>query len=478
MNLIRSRVGAFRTRVTGVVLALAAATMSAPAAGLAAQQAPAPGAARPNIILILADDLGHEVLNSYGGTSYRTPHLDRLAAEGMRFERAHATPLCTPTRVHLMTGKHNFRNYERFGYLNPKERTFANYLHEAGYATAVAGKWQLTGDEKTPHGFGFDEYLLWQLRAPDSWTRYKDPVVTRNGSPTQKLTGRYGPDVFEDFVEDFIERNRDRPFMVYYPMPLTHGPFHPPPGHPDYERLPAQGTNDPKYFPAMVERMDAVIGRLVGKLESLGLRENTLVLFIGDNGTDVDITSRMGDRVVRGDKGGSTDAGTHVPLIASWKGTIAPGQVVDELVDVGDLFPTVLDVAGIATSVRGETDGISLARTLRTGRDHAREWLFRDYHPGKESPGRSPARWAQDTRYKLYSDGRFYDYVADPLERSPLAAASLSDEARRARAALGGVMKRMSAEIAAVRSRDDAPVREWEKGESKEKAKVSDRGKE
>lgn len=425
--------------------------------------ATAPGARAqtrtPNIILILADDLGREVLSSYGGTSYETPNLDRLASQGIRFESAYATPLCTPTRVQLMTGKHNFRNYERFGYLNPKERTFANHLQEAGYATAVAGKWQLSGDENTPHRFGFDEYLLWQLKAPDSWTRYKDPVVTRNGSTTQKLTGHYGPHVFDEFVEDFIERHRDRPFMVYYPTPLVHGPFHPPPGHPDYERLPAQGTNDPKYFPAVVEEMDRMVGRLMAKLESLGLRESTLVLFVGDNGTDVNVTSRMGDRIVRGAKGRSIDAGSHVPLIASWPGTIRPGQTSDDLVDVGDLFPTLLDLAGVPATGRGPTDGISLAPTLRTGAEHTRTWLFRDYHPGKEGARSSAARWVQDTRYKLYSDGRLYDFVADPLEERALPAAALNESARNARGSLAAVMERMSAEIATVRAWETAAPR-------------------
>jgi arylsulfatase A-like enzyme len=411
--------------------------------------APPPGptaaAARPNLILILADDLGYEVLGSNGGTSYRTPNLDRVAAEGMRFERAYVTPLCTPTRVHLMTGKYNFRNYERFGYMNPRERTFANMLRDAGYATAIAGKWQLRGDEQTPHHFGFDEYLLWQLRGPDYWTRYKDPVVTRSGAGTDTLRGRYGPDVFLEFIEDFIERHRDRPFLVYYPMVLTHDPFQPPPDHPDFRDYRIEGTNNPTYFPAMVSYMDRIIGRLVGRLDELGLRANTLILFLGDNGTDRDVTSRMGERVVRGDKGYTTDAGTHVPLIANWKGVINPGQVRGELVDMGDFLPTLLDAAGIRPGPDFAPDGMSFYPTLRTGAVHPRRWIFRDYDPRW---GRLPARrYAQDTSYKLYDDGRLYDYVRDPLEQSPLKAEGLPKEASRAKAALQDVLDRMRAEI-------------------------------
>jgi len=404
----------------------------------AASVPPGAARARPNVVLILADDLGREVLGSYGGTSYPTPNLDRLAAEGMRFERAYTTPLCTPTRVELMTGKYNFRNYERFGYLDPRERTFANHLRDAGYATAIAGKWQLGGGERAPHTLGFEEYLLWQLRPGVFWRRYKDPIVTRSGAGTDTLRGRYGPDVFLEFVQDFIRGHRDRPFLVYYPMALVHDPFQPPPGHPDYPGYPIEGTNDPTYFPAMVAHMDGIVGRLVGTLEELGLRENTIVLFAGDNGTGRDITSRMGERVIRGDKGYTTDAGTHVPLIVNWPGTVHPGQVRGELVDLLDVLPTLLQAAGVRPGPGFLADGISFYPTLRTGVPHPRSWIFRDYDPkGRDFPAR---RYAQDARYKLYDDGRFYDYLRDPLEAHPLPEREWSASVRRSRGGLQAVL--------------------------------------
>lgn len=399
----------------------------------------------PNIVLILADDLGHEVLNSYGGTSYRTPHLDRLAAEGMRFENAYATPLCTPTRARLMTGKYNFRNYERFGYLSPRERTFANHLQEAGYATVMAGKWQLGGDEATPHGFGFDEYLLWQLVERNNWTRYKDPVLTRSGVGTDTLRGRYGPEVLLKFVEGFIERHREEPFLVYYSMVLPHSPFAPPPGHPEFASHPVVGTNDTVYFPAVIEYVDGIVGRLMRRLEELDLRDNTLVLFVGDNGTDRGVVSRMGDRLIQGRKAHTTDAGTHVPLIVSWPGVVARGVVREELVDVGDLFPTILEAAGVRSAPEFP-DAISLYPTLSEGARHPRRWIFRDYNP---MWGRwEPRRYAQDVRYKLYASGEFYDFVLDPLEQNPLGGAQLAPGARRARSALQAVLARMEVEIA------------------------------
>lgn len=423
-----------------VVLLLAQVALAASAGVAAAQDAPP---RRPNIIMILADDLGYEVLGANGGTSYRTPHLDRLAADGMRFERGYSTPLCTPTRVQLMTGKQNFRNYVSFGLLDPHERTFANHLRDAGYATAIAGKWQLGGDSSTPAHFGFDEHLLWQLHGPDFWTRYRDPVLSRTGGVTDTLTGRYGPDAFAEFIEGFIERNRDRPFLVYYPMVLVHDPFQPPSGHPEFRRVSIPGTNDTTYFAAMVSHMDGIVGRLTRKLEEAGVRDNTLILFMGDNGTDVNVTSRMGDRVIRGDKGNTTEAGTHVPLIANWPAGISAGQVNRDLVDVLDLFPTMLAAGGARPAP--QTDGISLLPTLRTGEIHPRRWVFRDYEPRW---GRFvPERYVQDRQYKLYHDGRFFDYVADPLQRNPLTGAEVSGSAERARSILQVVLDRYAMEI-------------------------------
>ena len=170
-----------------------------------AGQAPATRLQRPpNIIMYLADDIGREAFNSYGGTSYQTPNIDRLAADGMRFTRAYSTALCTPTRVQLLTGQYNFRNYDYFGYFDTNFHTIGNYLQAAGYTTAMAGKWQFGGSFQTPHLIGFNEYLIWQLESPDFWNRYKNPILTRNGEPAKQHPGAYGPDLLKEFVFDFI----------------------------------------------------------------------------------------------------------------------------------------------------------------------------------------------------------------------------------------------------------------------------------
>ena len=186
---------------------------------------------RPNIVLIMADDLGYECIGANGGESYATPVLDRMAAEGVRFEHCYAQPLCTPTRVKLMTGLSNVRNYVEFGTLEKSQTTFAHLLRDAGYATAIVGKWQLGRDASLPAHFGFDEHCLWQLlRRP---SRYAHPGLEVNGKMVDYRSGEYGPDIVCDYACEFIERHKDGPFLLYYPMMLTHSPFVPTPDSPD-----------------------------------------------------------------------------------------------------------------------------------------------------------------------------------------------------------------------------------------------------
>jgi len=280
---------------------------------------PCPGRAaepRPNIILILADDFGYECVGANGGTSYPTPTLDKLAATGVRFEHCYVQPLCTPTRVQLMTGVYNVRNYITFGAMDPKLKTFANLFKEAGYATCIAGKWQLGRVLDLPKTFGFDEACLWQhTRRPP---RYANPGLDINGVEQDFKNGEYGPDLVNDYAMDFITRHQDKPFLLYYPMMLTHAPYQPTPDSPDWDRK-AEGervNQARKQFGEMTTYMDKLIGKLVSRVDELGLRDRTLVLFLGDNGTGRGVPSQMGSRTVIGGKGSTTAEGMRVPLIA------------------------------------------------------------------------------------------------------------------------------------------------------------------
>jgi len=381
---------------------------------------------KPNIILIMADDLDYETLGVYGGNSYKTPYLDQLANEGMRFNHCYSTPLCTPSRVQLMTGKYNFRNYIGFGLLDPDEKTFGHYVKEAGYKTCIAGKWQLLGHPNQrklaggeigslPEDTGFDDYCLWQIDEVGS--RYKDPRLSIKGLGTKTYKGGFGPDIFVEHIKAFMRVNKDNPFFVYYPMALTHDPFVPTPDNEAFKDFDAKSkVNDPKYFGEMVTYMDKLVGRLVDETETLGIRENTLILFIGDNGTDRDVTSTINNRLLKGDKGHTTNAGTHVPFIANWKGVIPKGEVNDNLIDFTDFLPSILQSANIP--LENKTDGFSFYPQLVGESYVPRDWVFCDYNPnwGKFEP----KTYVQDRIWKLYSNGKFYNLEKDPNETNPL----------------------------------------------------------
>ncbi|MBN1481917.1 arylsulfatase [candidate division KSB1 bacterium] len=405
-----------------------------------------PGIQKPNILLIVADDLGYECIRANGGTSYATPALDDLAATGVRFEHCYAQPLCTPSRVKIMTGIYNVRNYRRFGILDRNQTTFAHLFKQQGYATCVAGKWQLGKETDSPQHFGFDESCLWQHRRGRTDedghdTRYPNPKLEINGEPVDFNNGEFGPDVVSDFLCDFIERHLDQPFFAYYPMILTHCPFVPTPESSDWDptdRGSLAYKGDPKYFADMVRCMDKMVGKVVNKLQALGLRERTLILFTGDNGTDEPIVSVLNGRQVAGAKGHTTDAGTRVPLIANWPGTVIAGEVCRDLVDFCDVLPTLCQAADIPIPKAPSLDGVSFWPQLQGKSGSPRESIYCWYsRSGQEKEARV---FARTHRYKLYRSGEFYDIDNDVLEQQPLDITSLDAPALEMRARLQHVI--------------------------------------
>ena len=400
-----------------------------------------------NVVLIFADDVGVEAFGCYGGTSYSTPNLDALAAGGMRFTRCYSQPLCTPSRVKLMTGKSNLRNYVSFSILDPGERTFAHMAQDAGYATAAAGKWQLLGWEgydewagrgSTPAQAGFDRWCLWQVEQLGK--RYWDPTLDVDGELMEEIEGMYGPDLHCAYLMNFIAEQEGAPFFAYFPMSLVHDPFVTTP----HSSALADGEEPSKAqnFGDMVEYMDTIVGRIVTGLDELGLREDTLVLFVSDNGTHKSRRSEMGELVVRGGKALPTDGGTHVPFIASWPSEVGPGLVCEDLVDLSDFLPTLADVMGAKVPNEHEIDGRSFLPQLLGEPGEPRDWVRIYSNPRPEDPKKNPrAFFARDERYKLYDDGRFYDCVADPKEEAPLPQASLSPETQEVRAMLQAALE-------------------------------------
>lgn len=395
----------------------------------------------PNLILIMADDFGYECVGANGGESYATPHLDRLAAGGLRFEHCHVQPLCTPTRVQLMTGRSNVRNYLNFGTLPRSETTFGQLLQRAGYATGICGKWQLGAEKDAPQHFGFAEACLWQhTRRPP---RYANPGLEYNGVEKDFTHGEYGPQLVNDWALDFVTRHKEQPFFLYYPMILTHDPFQPTPDSPDWDpqAVGERVHRDVKNFADMTAFMDKMVGRLDAKLGELGIRDDTLLIFLGDNGTHSSVTSRFRGTDYRGGKGTTTRRGTHVPLIASWPGVIRQGRVCRDLISSTDFLPTLCAAAGVP--VPGNSDGISFLPQLRGEAGTPRDWLYTWYSP-RQRLDLTVRECAFDHDFKLYRDGRLFDLRTDPFEEQAPLAAPLTAEQTAAKAKLQAALDRFT----------------------------------
>ena len=368
---------------------------------------------RPNVILILADDLGAKELGCYGNAEHLTPNLDRLAADGTRFETFYAMPLCTPTRVALMTGQYGFHN-GFLGMQNPAFKpapdspkadiashfTHADLLKQAGYATAMAGKWQLSG--KLPdlvHNTGFDEYRMWAydhnlppgIKHPahengGNASRYWHPSILENGRYFPTQPNDYGPDLFNQFVIDFAIRKRSEPFFIYYTSPLTHGPHlqTPDPNNPG-QKLPAG-------FKSNLEYLDVTIGRLLNALHNAGLDNNTYVIFIGDNGT------------AGSGKGTLTELGARVPCIIRGPGVLK-GHVSMAPADLTDILPTLADAAQITLPANIPFDGHSLLPVLTGKATSHREWIYSHLDDGRIL---RDSRWLLEIDKHSHNE-RFYD---------------------------------------------------------------------
>lgn len=361
--------------------------------GLSAIGDAATEASPPNFILVLADDLGAKELSCYSSTEYRTPNLDRMAAEGMRFETFYAMPLCTPTRVALMTGQYGFHN----GFLGMKDPAFkpapnspeaaignhfthADLVKSRGYATALVGKWQLSGKLPTLiHDAGFDEYRMWaydgnlppgiihpshEKTGQDATSRYWHPSIVENGKYLPTTPDDFGPDLFNEFVIDFARRHKKEPFFVYYTSVLTHSPRveTPDPARP--------GSRWPAGLKSNLEYLDHLMGELLRGLKAEGLDENTFVIFIGDNGTGGD------------GKGQVTELGARVPCIVRGPG-VKPGVVSRALGDLTDILPTLAELSGAQLPKDQPFDGHSMVPVLRGEKAEYRDWIYSHLDDGR-----------------------------------------------------------------------------------------------
>jgi arylsulfatase A len=323
----------------------------------------------------------------------------------------------------------------------------------------MAGKWQLGRGKNLPRRLGFDEFVLWQhTRRPP---RYANPGLEYNGEQRDFKSGEYGPDLVNDFVLEFITRHRDGPFFLYYSMMLTHAPFQPTPDSPDWNpQARGEKDRDAKYFADMVSYADKHVGSIEAKLEELGIRQNTLIIFLGDNGTAAGITLRFEGREFRGGKGQTIQRGMHVPLIVNWPGHVAAGSVNDNLVASTDFLPTICEAAGVRLPATMPPDGQSFYAQLLGQTGKPRETLYCWYARGDAL--RNVREFAMTKQHKLYRDGRFFDVVADPDETAPRRIAELKGAAAEAASKLSNVLEQYanarpaSVEAAAARASQNA----------------------
>jgi len=399
--------------------------------------------ARPNILFIMVDDLGKEWISCYGAEDVKTPKIDALAKTGMQFENAYSMPQCTPSRAALLTGQYPWRtgwvnhwDVPRWGvgYFDWKigqNMTFARIMKKAGYATAAVGKWQINDFRLEPEAMrkhGFDDWCMWtgyESSNPPSGKRYWDAYVnTPQGSKTHE--GKFGPDIYTDYLIRFMSDHKNEPMMLYFPMALTHGPLTTTPTEPDV-------TGQLETHKAMVRYTDELMGRIVKALDELKIRDRTIVIFTTDNGSGGGWRGMRNGREVRGGKAKKTENGVCAPYIVNCPGLVPQGVVTDALTDFTDLLPTFAELGGARVPKNLKIDGVSVAPLLLgKSKDSPRKWIMALGHgaaildeKGVRGKVDYTERVIRDKQYKVWVSeqrqiSQLYDLRSDPFEEKNL----------------------------------------------------------
>ncbi len=386
---------------------------------------PAAETTKPNIIFILADDLGYGDLGCYGQKLIRTPNLDRLAAQGMRFTQAYAgSTVCAPSRCALMTGRHTGHTAIRGNKEVEPEgqtpmpagtRTVAHLMKNAGYTTGLIGKWGLgyPGSESTPGKMGFDYFFGYncQRKAHEYYPEYlwrDDQKVILNGKA-------YSHDLMATEALDFVRKNQDRPFFLDLSFTIPHANLQVPDLGP-YANEP--WPKDLKTLAAMITRMDGDIGRLMALLKELKIDEKTLVIFASDNGAAYNDALFQHSGPLRGMKRDMYEGGVRTPAIVRWPGHIRPGTVSDQVWAFWDVLPTLAELTG--QKVPAGLDGISILPTLLEGRTVPHPPLYFEFHESGFDQAARIDDW-KAVRHGLHKPIELYDLKADPAERNDVA---------------------------------------------------------
>ena len=388
---------------------------------------------KPNIIYILADDLGIGDVSCYGSDKNKTPIIDQLAKGGIRFNHSYTAPLCGPSRAMILTGRYAFRtgavNQDMVGGIKPQDEVLIpTVLKTAGYVTSLTGKWSQFS--LTPGDFGFDDYLTFQ-GSGDYWSteKKKSENYIENGVNKKLDSLTYMPDLMHNHLVDFLTSNKDKPFFLYYSMVHVHAVI--------------QRTPDTKPGSDLYEDntayMDKLVGKLLKTLDDLKLRENTLIIFMGDNGTASQYASRstIEGKALSGKKGTMLECGSLVPTIANWPGVIEANKVNNMLIDSSDLLPTFADLAGAKLPTKNVLDGRSFLPQLLGKKGNPRQWIFTELGN----------KWyVREAKWKLNREGELFDMSNAPFEEKLVTDFTSSKEASEAHDRLQKVLQELSPE--------------------------------
>ncbi len=386
---------------------------------------------QPNVIFILADDLGIGNVGCYGSDNYKTPNIDKLAATGIRFTQAFTGALCGPSRALIQTGRYAFRNgssnQDACMRMPKSELQLARTFKSAGYMASAIGKWgQLPGE---PDEAGFDDYLrfngsgVYWSRKPDKLERYR-----ANGRDLKLGMKEYMPDLMHEQAVSFIRKHQSKPFFLYYSMVHVHG---------DIQPTPDSAPDSKDLFGDNILYMDKLVGKLVAELEVMKLRDNTLIIFMGDNGTGKgqDPLSTIGGRNLSGMKGSMLECGGLVPFIANWPAKTPGGKVSADLVDSSDLLPTFAEIIGTRLPEKTIFDGHSIAAQLQGKEGTRRAWIYNQL----------AAMWyVRDTGWKLNHLGELYDMSGAPFTEKLVPADSTDPAAIAARTRLAAALAELN----------------------------------
>ena len=415
--------------------------------------------AKPNIIFILADDYGTAEVGSYGADNYKTPNLDALARGGTRYTNAYTISLCGPSRAMILTGRYPFHtgatNQDATGTYTPKDWTMMpKVLKSAGYVTSAVGKWgQLP---LGPAEFGFDDYLKFKGSGTYWNTQERGKIYEVNGKTLPLPDKIYLPDLMHQHVVNFITTNRDRPFYLYYSLSHVHTDILPTPDT-------AAGSTDEEIYRDNVTYMDKLVGKLIAELERLKLREKTLIVFLGDNGTSGGRAARatIGGRPLSGAKGSMLEGGGLVPMIVNWPGVTPANKISRDMVDSSDFFPTFAELAGAKLPGQGATDGRSLASQFRGEIGQPRAWAFNQL---------ARMWYVRETGWKLNEKGELYDMSDAPFVEKLVPADSKNPAALAARQRLAAALALLNP-AAGISDHGDPSGRHAKNVENKEKKK-------